>query len=193
MEYPCTVSIKISKHSKYKKSLLSFVGDFLGILLTFFTVYLIINMFLGQLLVVVGDSMYPTIKNGEQILGEKLSLNFSDIKRGEIVIFRVFPSRKLLVKRIVALPGESVLIKKGRVYINGKELVENYINGEITESGKFFVEGEPKEVPKGQYFLLGDNRDQSLDSREWGFIPKENVESRARLVYFPLKNLRILK
>lgn len=189
MKYSYAMSPKLGK---YKRSVSFFIVDSLKTLLILFTVFLIMNIFLGQLLIVTGNSMYPTLRDGEQILGEKLSLNFTEPKRGEVVIFRVPSSGKLVIKRVIALPGENVAVKGGKVYVDGKELSESYVGGKPTEQGKFLVEGEVRKVPEREYFLLGDNRNQSTDSREWGFIPKENIESRARLVYFPLKNLRII-
>lgn len=134
--------------------------------------------------------MHPTLKDQEQILGEKLSLNFIEPKRGEIFIFRHPTENILLIKRLIALPKERILIKEGELFINGNILKEEYLENSYTGAGKYIQEGQELIVPENHYLFMGDNRGQSLDGREWGFVSKEDVESRAFLVYFPKENFR---
>ncbi len=136
--------------------------------------------------------MYPTLKNDEQILGEKLSVGFVEPKRGEIFIFRQPESGKLLIKRLIALPNEKILISQGNIYINGNLLNEPYLNGIETLSGDYIKEDQEITVPEDHYLFLGDNREKSLDGRDWGFVSKENLESRAFVVYFPTENFRLV-
>jgi len=136
--------------------------------------------------------MKPTLLDQEQILGEKLSLNLMEPKRGEIFIFKHPQNGKLLIKRLIALPNEKLTIKEGKVYIDRKLLTENYLEDVYTNAGKYIMEDTEVIVPEGQYLFMGDNREQSLDGRDWGFVHKENIESRALLVYFPVSNFRLV-
>ena len=170
----------------------SFITESLEVILFVSLVFIILNIFLGQLLIITGDSMYPTLLDQEQILGEKLSLKFFEPKRGEIFIFKQPVSGKLLIKRLIALPSEEVLIKDGKVFINGEILKEPYIEEAFTNGGEYFREGETIKVPEGKYLFMGDNRERSLDGRDWGFVDKEQLESRAFLVYYPIENLRLI-
>ncbi|MBP8960733.1 signal peptidase I [Patescibacteria group bacterium] len=170
----------------------SFITESLEVILFVSLVFIILNIFLGQLLIITGDSMYPTLLDQEQILGEKLSLKFFEPKRGEIFIFKQPVSGKLLIKRLIALPSEEVLIKDGKVFINGEILKEPYIEEAFTHGGEYFREGETIKVPEGKYLFMGDNRERSLDGRDWGFVDKEQLESRAFLVYYPIENLRLI-
>ncbi len=136
--------------------------------------------------------MYPTLRNQEQVFGEKFSLKLRELQRGDIVIFKDPDSQHLIIKRIIALPGDIFEIKEGNVWINNKVLEEPYCHTD-TRGGKALRENKEYEVPKGQFVLLGDNRKISLDSREKGFIKQENIISRAIVVYYPLRNARILK
>jgi signal peptidase I len=182
----------MTKKISVKKVFRDFILNSLEVLLITFVIFLILNIFLGQLLVVTGNSMDPTLKDQEQILGEKLSLNFVEPKRGEIFIFRQPQDNRLLIKRLIALPDERVLIKDGKVYINDTALKEDYLHNVPTEAGEYIKEGQELTVPKESYLFLGDNREQSLDGREWGFVNKDQLESRALVVYFPVKNFRIV-
>ncbi len=170
----------------------NFISDSIQIALIGVISLVLINIFLGQLLVVSGNSMYPTLQNQEQVFGEKLSLKLKEIQRGDIVIFKDSDSQHLIIKRVIALPGDIFEIKNGGVWINHKILKEPYCNT-ATHGGKALQENKEYEVPKGQFILLGDNRKISLDSREKGFIKRKNIISRAIAVYFPLQSIRILK
>ena len=169
-----------------------FLTDSLQIALVGVISLVLINIFLGQLLVVSGDSMEPTLHNKEQVFGEKLSLKLRPIERGDIVIFKDPDTHQLIIKRVIGLPDETFEIIKNRVFINGKLLKEPYKLGE-TQGGSALKADKPYKVPVNQFVLLGDNRKVSLDSREKGFIKRENIISRAIIIYYPLRHFRILK
>lgn len=126
-----------------------------------------------------GYSMETTLSNGSYILVDKLAYLQNDLQRGDIVIFR-FPvdPKHELVKRVIGLPGDVVSIHEGQVSINGTSINEPYISEKATYAGDWTV-------PRGEYFVLGDNRPDSSDSHAWGFVPRENIIGKAVWIYFP--------
>jgi len=136
-----------------------------------------------------GQSMMPNFPNNEYLLTEKVSYYFRGPERGDVVVFTP-PVTNLdeYIKRVIALPGEKIMIRGGHVFINGKELREEYLPSDtITGGGSFLQEGREYLVPDGQYFVLGDNRPNSSDSRYWGPITKKAMSGRAWVIYWPLK------
>ena len=129
-----------------------------------------------------GNSMETTLSDGNYILVDKLAYQQNDLQRGDIVIFR-FPldTKQELLKRVIGLPGDVVSINEGRVSINGTSTNEPYISEMATYTGEWTV-------PKGEYFVLGDNRPNSSDSHAWGFVPRENIIGKAAWIYFPPPN-----
>ncbi|NWF64458.1 MAG: signal peptidase I [Chloroflexi bacterium] len=126
-----------------------------------------------------GFSMLPTLEDGEFVLVSKLSYTFGDFERGDIIVFH-FPlnPEEELVKRIIGLPGDKVLVQSGQVYVNGNLLDEPYIHAAPLYSGEWIV-------TDGYLFVLGDNRNNSNDSKDWGLLPQENVVGKAVLIYWP--------
>jgi signal peptidase I len=155
----------------------------------------VVYFFLGQLYEVIGESMEPNFHDQEQLIAEKLSAKFGNLERGDVVIFkRPGEENRLLIKRIVGLPEEKVMLKDGYVYINGEYLQEPYVpEGMMTREMRILESGFEYTIPVDSYMVLGDNREQSTDSREWGFVKSENIIGRAILVYYPLKNLRFVQ
>ena len=131
---------------------------------------------------VEGTSMTPLLADQERIFVNKFVYKFSSIERGDIVVFQ-FPRdpRKSFIKRVVGLPGEAVEIRKGTVYINGEALAEEYPLED--DRGTF-----PRlRLPSGHYFVLGDRRRSSNDSRTWGTVPRDNIYGKAVFAYWPLE------
>jgi len=127
-----------------------------------------------------GFSMRPTLDNGEFVLVSKLSYHqLSGYERGDIIVFH-FPvnPREELVKRIIGLPGDHVMVQEQKLYVNGQLLDELYIEHAPLYSGEWIV-------PEGHLFVLGDNRNNSNDSKDWGMLPMENVIGKAVLIYWP--------
>jgi signal peptidase I len=162
---------------------------------------LIIVNFVVQRTIVDGESMLPTLKNHDNLLVEKISPKLGKFHYGDIVTIDVpMEIRKLynreknpIIKRIIAVEGESVEIKDGKVLVNGKKIEENYINGDFTE-----ITGNPelsniKKLLPGQIYVMGDNRGNSTDSRIIGPIKKEWVTGKAVLRVLPIKSFGFVK
>ncbi|MBO5069087.1 MAG: signal peptidase I [Roseburia sp.] len=134
-------------------------------------------------------SMENTIMPGDRLIGNRLAYLWSEPERGDIVIFH-YPDNEneLYVKRIIGLPGETVVIEDGKIYINGAEepLEEPYLKETWTNrTGPYYFE-----VPEGSYLMLGDNRNDSLDARYWNntYVKKEKILGKAVVVYWPIQN-----
>ena len=136
-----------------------------------------------------GESMVPTYQNGEYLLtlSDKLVNQFDEFKRGDVVVFEAPTANgEEFIKRIIGLPGDNVSISSGKVYINAEPLKEDYLAPDEHTVGMFFLrDDEEKTVPEGEYFVLGDNRSHSSDSRQWGFVPEDKITGRAWFVYWP--------
>jgi signal peptidase I len=141
---------------------------------------LVINLFLAQATRVFGQSMEPNLHTDQRIVVEKLSYRFHLPRRGDVVVLKLprDPS-ELLIKRVIALPGETVEIRDGMVWIDGQPLDEPYLTQPT--AGQM----APLTVPEGHVFVLGDNRGYSNDSRAFGPVPLENILGHAWLSYWP--------
>ena len=135
-----------------------------------------------------GVSMSPNYPDSEYLLTEKVSYYKSPPKRGDVVVFTPPVSSDDYIKRVIALPGENVSIKGGRVYINSELLKEDYLASDVyTQGGSFLQEGQTYKVPDGEFFIMGDNRAHSYDSRSFGPIKKNVISGRAWVIYWPVK------
>ena len=129
-----------------------------------------------------GQSMLPTLKNGEFVLVNRLAYRVGEPARGDIIVFRSTTQLDLdLIKRIIGVPGDRVRVSDGQVVINGSVLQEPYINAEPRYDGDW-------SVPEQYLFVLGDNRNDSSDSHAWGLLPLQNVIGKAVLIYWPPTN-----
>lgn len=126
-----------------------------------------------------GFSMQPTLDDGEFVLVNKMSYRFGEVSRGDIIVFH-FPlnPEEELIKRVIGLPGDRVLVRNNLVYVNGQLLNEPYIAQPPLYTGEWTV-------ADGQIFVLGDNRNNSNDSKDWGLLPAENVVGKAAVIYWP--------
>ncbi len=171
------------------------------ILFNFFEIAFIITgitmicyLALGQILEITGDSMYPFLIDKERILAEKVSPKFTDFQRGDVIVFKSpEENNRLVIKRVIALSEEHVMIKDGKVYVNDKPLDEPYLpSNTVTKGTEKFRDSIDFTVPYQHYFMLGDNREKSIDSRYWGTVKKDLIVGKPLFVYKPLKNFKLL-
>jgi signal peptidase I len=140
-----------------------------------------------------GYSMFPTFHSGEYIIVDRFEYWFHSPQRGDVVVFRAVPAREPgrdFIKRIIGLPGDRVDIQRGRVYVDGRALSESYI--EAPPSYRF----GPVTVPPNDYFVLGDNRNNSYDSSRWTatpFLARKYIIGKALLAYWPLHDLTVFR
>ena len=160
-------------------------------------VFILFGVFFVQPVVVEGTSMLPQLNDGERLLVNKLvyykfqAVSWGHIERGDIVVF-LFPNDpdKSYVKRVIGLPGETVELRNGKVLINGTELTEDYLDSEHNQS---MPSWPAKIVEKHHYFVMGDNRDNSSDSRYWGLVPEKYIYGKAFFRYWTPSNMGFLE
>jgi signal peptidase I len=151
---------------------------------------MIIVVFLYQPVKVEGTSMVPLLSDQERIFINKFVYRFEPIQRGDVVVFWYPLDRtKSFIKRVVGLPGETVIIREGRVYVNGKPLDEQYVLPQYFDSASYAA----VRVPAGNYFVLGDHRDSSNDSRVFGSVPGRFIYGKAVFAYWPLDRLGVIR
>ena len=144
--------------------------------------YLLVRTFLFETYRVVGQSMDQTLEQDQRLIVSKLSYRLHDPQRGDIIVFHdpQDPGRNL-IKRIIGLPGEIVEISNGQVFINGQPLDEPYL-------GSNSMRAEPQiPIPDGHYFVMGDNRNNSSDSRSWGTLDADRIVGKASFTYWPVR------
>ncbi|HHY18657.1 MAG TPA: signal peptidase I [Firmicutes bacterium] len=145
-------------------------------------------LFLAQSFLIDGYSMEPTLKNGQRILVEKISYLFSGPNRGDIVIFQnPKDDSEFYIKRVVGISGDELLIDNGALYLNGSLLEEPFAKEPIS-----FPLKARYLVPEGYFFVLGDNRNHSADSRFVGAIPLKNLLGKVILIYWPLNQINLI-
>lgn len=178
-----------------------FFGNFSGYLVEFFetlvvfgAIFASIYLFVAQFHKVSGNSMVPTFHTGDYLITEKVSYRFRNPKYREIVVLKnPRDESQDFIKRIIAVPGDTVEIKNGTVYLNNQPLKENYLPvGTLTRAGAFITEGTSIKAGNNQYFVFGDNREHSSDSREWGPVTKEELIGRALFRYWPPQVIGLL-
>ena len=155
-------------------------------------VVLLIKSFLVAPVRVVGPSMEHTLLNGDIMILDKISYRFNEIKRFDIVV--VNSNEGLIIKRVIGLPGDKIEYKNNKLYINGEYYKEDYLDGDV-KTGDFILEqltGD-ETIPQGYYFVLGDNREESKDSRTIGLIKEKQIQGKARLTLFPFARFGIKK
>jgi signal peptidase I len=177
---------------KAKPSTLRGAVEWVVILVGALLVALVVKTFLLQAFYIPSASMEPTLKKDDRVLVNKLSYDFHDVRRGDVVVFRSPPGEdnpeiKDLIKRVIGLPGETVEGRDGRVYINGNPLKEPYLPAGTTTSSF-----GPEKIPPGHLWVMGDNRSNSKDSRFFHTIAEDLVVGRAFIKVWPLGSISLL-
>jgi signal peptidase I len=189
---------KIETPTQKISSVFASIGKFIMSFLETVVVALVISVVLYIFVMtpheVVGNSMHPTYKNGEYLMANKITYRVKEPERGDVIIFE-YSDTQDFIKRIIALPGETIMLKDGEIYINDILLNESdYLNNTIyTNGGDFLKEGESKVIPEEHYFVCGDNRPHSSDSRTFGPIEETDIKGKAWIVYFPFSEFRIVQ
>ena len=152
----------------------------------------VLIVFIYQPVKVEGTSMQPTLSDKERIFINKFTYRFGlgGIERGDTVVFW-FPEdpSKSYIKRVIGLPGDRVRIDLGQVIVNDRPLVEDYVEEDFRDQMSWPANRHDKIVPPNEYFVLGDHRSSSSDSRSWGFVPRANIYGKAVFAYWPLQKL----
>lgn len=138
--------------------------------------FLVINAVVGRVSL-DGPSMLPTLHNGEYVMVSRLEYKLHPPERGDVIVFAL--PEGMRIKRVIGLPGETIEIRRGQVFINGQFLPESYVKYPSTASlGQ-------RQLGQDEYFVMGDNRDNSSDSRTWGPIPLSAIDGKAWVIYWP--------
>jgi signal peptidase I len=185
----------------------SVIREWVESIIVAFILAMFIRTFVVQAFKIPTGSMRPTLLEGDLILVNKfiygakipfINLNLPALrqpKRGEVIVF-IYPEnpKKDFIKRLIGLPGETVKIKNGTVYINDTPLLDPVFNQRYYYNrGNFAQEDQKIKIPEDNFFVLGDNSASSQDSRYWGSVPYKNLLGRAILIYWPPQRIRIIK
>ena len=176
------------------KAIFGFFFDILESIVVALAIFVVVYLFLYQPHQVKGASMEPNFHDGEYILTNKYEYRFGLPKRGDVIVFRSPQNPDIdFIKRVIGLPGEQVKLINNHYYINGKILNEEYIAKELyTYQGSYLKEGQEVTVPEDYYFVSGDNRPRSSDSREFGPISRSSIIGRSQLRYYPFNRFGII-
>lgn len=158
-------------------------------------IFIAFRLLVAEPHIVSGSSMIPNFHDKDYLITNKLVVTFSKIQRGMVIILQnPHNSDQNFIKRIIGLPGEKIKIEDGKVFINGNELIEPYLPpNTITEGETYLINGEEIVIPEGQYFVMGDNRGNSSDSRAFGSIGTDKIIGQAFFRYWPPDKIQYLK
>lgn len=167
-----------------------FFIDTLEVIVFAVAIFLFVYLLILQPHKIKGASMEPNFPNGEYLLSDKVSYRLGEPDRGDVIIFQAPTSEEdEFIKRIIGLPGDTVAITNQKVVVNGELLNETYLPEDfVTDPGAFLKPDSEAVVPEDNFFVLGDNRSHSSDSRAWGFVPKDKITGKAWIVYWPPQN-----
>lgn len=171
-----------------------FIKDTFGYILVIIAVILVAN-YVVTLQQNVGPSMQPTLNNGDALILNKTAYKLGAVKRNDVIAF-LYDGTKYLVKRVIGLPGERIDYKDNVLYINGKAYNENFLSDDVITTD-FIMEDikgcEDGTIPENTYLVLGDNRTDSMDSRDIGVVKKEDIMGKTTLRIWPFTNFGFIK
>lgn len=159
------------------------------------SVLMIIRVFVAEPHKVSGSSMVPNFHDKDYIITNKLATRFSSPTRGEVIILKNprNPENEVFIKRVIGLPGETLKLSNEKVYINGELLKEPYLSPDVQTPGEGFLkEGDEITIPADNYFVMGDNRRNSSDSRNFGLLQKELIIGQAFFRYWPIDKMMLI-
>jgi signal peptidase I len=164
------------------------------------SIFLVVYLFLMQPHQVNGQSMVPNFQNGEHVMTDKITYKMRDPLRGEVVVFHAPPAAGCaegtgcdFIKRVIAIPGDTVAIKDNAIWVNNEKLPESYIPADFEILAGRATLNQEIYLGSNEYFVSGDNRPHSSDSRSWGAITKDDIVGRVFLRYWPPKEISIIK
>lgn len=174
------------------RSVGSFFLDIIETVVIALSIFLIVYLFVASPHQVNGQSMVPTFQSGEYVLSDKVSYRLKDPQRGDVIVFHAPEAAKCaqgtgcdFIKRVIGLPGETVAVHDNHIFINNKQLAEQYIPPEFQTIAGEATKDRSITLGTDEFFVCGDNRPYSSDSRSWGRIQKSEIVGRAFLRYWP--------
>ncbi len=182
------------------KAISTFVLDIFETLVIALSIFLVVYLFLLQPHQVNGKSMVPNFQNGDYLLTDKISYRFGKPERGDVVVFHAPPSANCppgtgcdFIKRVIAVPGETVEIKNNKFFVNSKQLDEDYLPESFSTNAGDYIRNRSATMGVDEYFVVGDNRSYSSDSRAWGPIDKSLIIGKAFFRYWPPETMGVIK
>ena len=170
----------MSRRDKNKKKKSS-LREMVEVIVTALVLAFLIKTFVVGNFWIPSESMVPTIEVNDKVIVTNFSYWFEGPERGDVIVFRYpLDTKKDYIKRCIGLPGETIEFRDSKLYVNGQMVQETYL-----PEGLVFEDYGPIEVPEGQYFMCGDNRNHSSDSRVWGFVEKRLIIGKAQVIYWP--------
>lgn len=193
--YAPKFDIETGEEKTPSTSIKTHIVDFIQSIVVIGAIFALIYLFVAQPHKVSGNSMVPTFHNGDYILTDKVTYRFQAPKRGDIVVLKnPRDENQDFIKRIIAIPGDTLRIEDEQVFINDLLVQELYLpNNTLTKPGNFLRDSESINVGVNQYFVFGDNRNASSDSREWGSISKQEIIGRVIFRYWPPNAMGIIQ
>ena len=171
-------------HARTGPSTTEVVREIIETLLLTFFIFWLVNSMDGRYRI-DGSSMNPTLYNEQYLIINNLSYLLEEPQRGEIIVFRHPRSDMNLIKRVIGVPGDEIEIRDGQVFINGTVVPEPFIREPTIYEGVW-------SIPEGEFFVLGDNRNNSNDSHNWQYLPRDHILGKAILIYWPATDWRML-
>lgn len=178
----------------FSEKLKDYFIEFFQSIVVIGAIFALIYLFVAQFHKVSGSSMVPTFQNGDFLVTEKVSYKVGSPQRGDIIVLKNPRDESVeFIKRIVAIPDDTIMIEENSVFINGERIEEPYLApGTPTPPGEFLANGNLIRVGANQYFVFGDNRSHSSDSREWGGVSRKEIVGKAFFRYWPPGTLGLL-
>ena len=168
------------------------VGEFTRFASIVIVIVILVRLFVAQPFIVSGTSMVPTFQNSNYLIVDEISYRFENPSRGDVIIFHpTVDPKEYYIKRVIGLPGDTVNVHNGVVTITNAEHPQGEVLSEPYITPDTLVENVTQVVPAGQYFVMGDNRPASYDSRIWGLEPRSMIVGRAFLRLFPVSTLGV--
>ncbi len=182
------------------RKIAAFILDVFETLVIALSIFLIVYIFLLQPHQVNGQSMEPNFHSGDYVLTDKISYSFKQPERGDVIVFKAPPEANCpvgtgcdFIKRVIALPGERIEIKSRQVFVNSAVLEEKYLPADTKTNPGQFIDDEAVTLAADEYFVMGDNRNHSSDSRVWGPITQSMIVGKAFFRYWPSESVGMIR